>query len=270
MQLTIKGEPLQDNQMNTLIIYEDNAEDTLQKLLMYYCHVNRPCVDIYHANAAGSIAPAIYKMYSQYKIIVAFLDVSPLNIHTVNMYNKLCGLQTELKDTSICILPIYCTEFLFLRSLYKMGLVSYNIDEKLMPKSSYLKHCLADKRMYKYISFKRYCKYLLENEVPDCISLKGDYGKLTEKYYTTSCACSQCAKMNMYSLLDKSLGYITEYPVYPRFEITQVSMTDLGLFKIQNELVEQYNHACDIIADLDILPARYRKNLCKIEPQLKI
>ena len=271
MQLTFKGVGDKDNQVDTLIIYEDNEKDRLQQLLFYYYNLNPPLADICHAKAAGNIASILKASANNYKYILVFLDVVPLNLHTAHTYQSLCDISQQYPQCIILIYPILGAEYYFLRSILPLNLMSEVEAAVIQSPSKYLSLVLQDKRLKSCLPFERFCKHILESQVPDCIKTKGNYKELTDRFYLEDCNCKLCPYNLVLTLIDKSKNYLTEYRIAAGDCATSEVITLKKLLTIQCELVDIYNQLCLKLSQVDLLPSKYRRYIQTIDYQpLKI
>lgn len=268
MQLTFKGEPNNNSEVSTLYIFEDSATDILQKLLFHSYTLYPPYADICHAHASGNIKGIILDTYKRYKRIIVYLDVSPLNVSTVNTYTDLCYMQSVYNIHNLFILPIFCTEYYFLLSLLDFDLLPANIVANIKRNTSYLTDIITDKKMRKCASFERYCKYILNVAVPDCISLSGNKLNMTELYYNKDCLCMPCRYNCRATKFEKSETYLHKYPIVPASAyLTGTNVTDSMLLSLQHMLVDDYNNFCSFLRNTSGLPEKYISWIQEIDPQ---
>ena len=167
------------------IIFEDSRKSPISRLLlgssagkyMIFCEGYR------------GIRSAVEDAISNNEDVMVYIDVSPNNEYTTNMFKKI--LKIPKRGHSIIVVPIICAEYILLRMLVQYGY----IDDI----------CVKDKGLSELIigyvvdltngvigegkSLEKVCKHIIMNHLPWCLQNKQNK---PGKFLCDDCNCETC------------------------------------------------------------------------------
>lgn len=242
-------------------IFEDDPEDIISQFFMsaYPKDVAKKFI---YAVGNAKIEHTIKKELNEesQEEIVVFLDMTPDNLHTIDIYRKLRILSINY-SYKVIVLPLMCSEYYLIKSLYESTpwvIVDDTGIEICVNKDVWRKSdLLRSSRDIEFCSnFEKYCKLILIKSVLNCARHTGKYrgnriGTYTKKeyeswygmYYRIDCA-AHCNKKQ----LDKAKSFLQQYPCVPAGSICNSMYRELdidSIWEIHRRLVAEFN---DLVA----------------------
>lgn len=274
-----------------MVIFEDNPNSL-------FCTLFRSAYDeevsskFKYAQGNGHIPHIIKSLTKEDELTVIFIDLVPGNEALISSYKDIMRLVLK-SEAKIFIMPIPCMEYLILKMLHDLkidcGIYANGDIEKCVNKEYYydsklsalIESDIIEKKRNKairkgsydpnnpvdvFVSFEKYCKYVLRLGVIDCISTSSEdnYGIKNERYgwfYTKDCRC--CKPMDMcihYTLQDKSRALLSQYPCIPNgSKFDGRVLTYARLIELHKKLVDEFNEWSNRLRDSDTNELRKEK-----------
>lgn len=238
-----------------IFVFEDLRNDLLSRLFISAYNEE----SFIYTEGAGNLVNTVSKLLLENsEPIVVYIDTIPDNRETVRVYNNLRVLSKK-NDFRVIVFPIVCAEYYFIKSLPEYVFLSLSSVNKCKNKefwgNSDLVESEADKKFVK--NFEKYCKLILLKNVFDCVKHTRN-SELYGYYYTKDCWCGLMKDAcKPERLLNKSLNYVYQYPVYPSKNFKgsgkTISLDDAWL--IHRTLVDEFNAMVNLYQKNDITKA---------------
>lgn len=243
-------------------IFEDDGNDCLSKLFResYSEEVSKEFV---YLKGIGHVINTISNLLLvSTDTIVIFMDIVPDNRSIRKVYTELRLLSIR-NNYRIIVIPIVCSEYMFLKSIRDFGLVT---------NTEVMKCCMNKKPYYhlldlfedgrKIRTFEKFCKAILTEYVPDCIFRNSKDNKEYNYYFANGCSCSECLySHSSLSVIDKSLRFISKFPCVPAGSVLKdpVNFYIEDIWTIHRKCIAELN-----IMIQDFISYDYNiENLCK-------
>lgn len=223
-------------------IFEDSKDDAISILFeaLYDKNILRNFI---YSNGNGNLANELDRL-DENEDVAVFLDLVPDNRDTVRIYNKIIGYKKRFK--SFIVFPIPCREYYYIKSLFMtQAMIQGYLDS--------IKSCL-DINYYKDSdilsdgdrarTFEKFCKIVAIKGFIDCAKLTGR--KI--EYFENDCVCTNnngCA--NEYTIKIKLRSILAAYMCVSSGSNCEgcKKLSRDECMDIHNELVQQYNEACE-------------------------
>lgn len=188
------------------MIFEDYKEVNISRILKY-AYSESECDDIIDFTG-GNGKVLDYLKNSNEDTIIAFVDVVPDNIKTINVYKK-CKRYSKECDKQIFVIPIPCIEYCAVKALLRHDGIDtavaevYEYDRYRQVKYNYRNRKLSLK------SFEKYCKSVLYN-YSSCLDVNG-------KFYNVDCKCSKSMNLDLCrdnTRIDKAWSIVHKLPTF--------------------------------------------------------
>ena len=218
-------------------LFEDSP-DTSLSLLYQHAYTGTDTV-IKYSRGATKLINCLCELQSE-KVAV-YVDVIPDNENTVFTYNRLVAY-AQGHIGRIFVIPTLSAEYYFIRSVSSL-LGSFLPEGELARciaikdwRSSTLLEDSADLEFAG--SFEKFCKLLLIKAAPSCMKITGvPKCGASGDFYTADCNWDACELNCESSLLEKSLHYVREYPVFP-----SLGARGGGLYNLSSENIVLASH----------------------------
>ncbi len=202
----------------------------------------------YYTAGNGELCAVIKQMRKKENTpICVYLDAPPDNEKCSEVYEELREL-TEEEEYSIIVLPIPCVEYFFIRSVQDFPVFQDSECVQICANLGYYRDSkfFLENRQLHIRTFEQYCKKVLRYNVIPCLTRLQGLGKLNEGFFKHDCLYPIGEEKNRFTLLEKALRYIRQFPYVPSLETSQESArSDMttGLWEIHRQLVKQHNQA---------------------------
>lgn len=251
--------------MNKVVIFEDNPDSLISKLL------TRATVEvdmIFSKGCSNVITKVNEAILMGYKEIFVFIDLVPDNKRTVDAYNSLVceGLDgvisarnrdgvsdVDLSEIFYCVIPIFCIEYIVLKSI---GRNSYGKKRDY----TYVGNMLNDLgAVYESVSgdtLERKFKSMLNGgKISRCFtSRESSTNIVTGKFYKEDCNCEEWGCSCREHLDVKGDKIYAELPLFFEDNTFKRRLQSLGLEAwscnidlLKEEIQKNYNNLCDLI-----------------------
>ena len=215
------------------IIFEDNPEANLSKLLLYA--YDEGC-DVKNTPLVFSLGDKniIRCLQEVRETCIVFVDVVPDNVRTVEEYRKCDKWRKEEKRSNISLIPIPCIEYYAIKSF--IGETT-DAATSVLTRQAYKDVTVNDrKKRLSVASYERYCKSVLYNH-RDCMDTAGSF-------YMVDCFCAKKSRPHdciEYKRLEKAWDLLQSLPaiIYHERSTRKTVGTIIGA-DLENEMVRKY------------------------------
>ena len=183
------------------------------------------------------------------EMVYVYLDMIPANKSVKQTYIKLRSLARKNLGKMI-VFPIVCSEYYMIKAFGDQS--NPNI-LTCIQRGDYFNTSAYKSDPRGCRNFEKFCKYLLKDEVMDCMSTDSRKSAYT-KFYTTDCLCGMhkhdCREA---TLVRKSIKLLSAYECVPSGSMaTNKSPFNYDkLMDIHRQLVQDFNDFSDRLKSLD-------------------
>lgn len=203
-----------EDNMKIAVLFEDSIKSPISRLLKRSINSD----DIFFSEGCGRLCKTAEKIYKtgEYGKIIMFVDISPDNSATVDLYERTIDSYKEIveeKGLLLDIIPIFCIEYYVLSYIREQGVGGIKT-RKIIDNKFYWEEII--KLMDK--SFERRSKRLLDR-LGNCFSNKNpDVTKnVKEKqawFYFKDCVCSDEGCIKKLCVEDKANLLYSSLPLF--------------------------------------------------------
>jgi hypothetical protein len=231
-------------------LFEDNENTPSSKLLKKSYNGKNIFFSAGCANLRKSIDDLINKGYHK---IVAFVDVSPNNKNTIELYNFLSKVKSTTSSwKNVIIVPIICIEF-YIAELCKC----YGYFEPEQLQRNTIKNLVCDfnwdamPTSDKKYSLEKIYKWLFEDKVENQECLKNKNGKGI--FYLQDCNCDNCT-LSKSTLSEKAEQLYCKLPIFDVLEDTEhenklkrlgINYNNISLDELHKKQQDFYDNICN-------------------------
>lgn len=216
------------------VIFEDSKHKGTSKLFRYAYKNDDMFI---YTDGNSSLIDKVTSLASSGETIAVYIDTVPGNKYIKKTYRRLRSLAINHKN--IFVFPIVCSEYYIVKAFGDSNIADVNTcinKGNIFKTDSYINNTWTCR------NFEKYCKFIMNNYMRSCFK---DNGKDIGKFYICSCDCIDC--MNTFTLIEKSLRLLMEYPCVPSGSCgaNKNTIADAELKNIHKRLVAEFNSFSD-------------------------
>lgn len=167
------------------ILFEDDDKSPISILLM----ASSAGKDMIFCSGYRGIQRAIEDALLIDDLVIVYIDVSPNNKYTFEMYRSIRNIAKE--SYKVIVIPIICAEYTLLRMLVRYGYL-YDICRKDDGLRNFVEDYiinLGNSRTDTEASLEKMCKSVIRRHLPRCLQNKQSR---SGKFMCKDCDCTEC------------------------------------------------------------------------------